>query len=194
MIYDSGTLSVLIVSATDKSSEYIKSFLPQRSYSPIMSASCVGEAKRLMQSSDYDIIIINSPLKDESGIDFSIDIAVSTFSGVFLLIKSELYSEVSHKVSEFGVICSSKPLQHGMLTEIINLLHATRKRLINAESKMTALRNKTSEIRMVCRAKCLLVEKEGISESEAHRKIEKTAMDRCVKIRQIAEEIINRYS
>ena len=49
-----------------------------------------------------------------------------------------------------------------------------------------------AEIRLVNRAKWLLIERQGLSEQEAHRFIEKQAMDRCVSRRVIAQQIIDR--
>ena len=49
------------------------------------------------------------------------------------------------------------------------------------------------EIRLVNRAKLLLMEHLKMSEAEAHRHIEKAAMDACVKRRNIAEQIIRTY-
>ena len=53
---------------------------------------------------------------------------------------------------------------------------------------------KMSEIRLVNRAKLLLISELSMTEPEAHRYIEKHAMDRCVAKKQIAEEIIRTYS
>ena len=50
------------------------------------------------------------------------------------------------------------------------------------------------EIRLVNRAKWLLISALNMHESDAHRYIEKQAMDRCVSKRQVAEEIIKTYS
>ena len=50
------------------------------------------------------------------------------------------------------------------------------------------------EIRLVNRAKWLLIEQLRMTESEAHRYIEKQAMDRCVTKLSIAENIISMYS
>ena len=47
------------------------------------------------------------------------------------------------------------------------------------------------EIRLVNRAKWLLIEQRGMDEPTAHRYIEKQAMDRCVTRRAVAEEIVN---
>ena len=49
------------------------------------------------------------------------------------------------------------------------------------------------EIRLVNRAKWLLIEHESMTEAEANRWIEKTAMDACRKKAAIADDIIRRY-
>ena len=51
-----------------------------------------------------------------------------------------------------------------------------------------------AEIRIVNRAKWLLISELKLEEAQAHRYIEKQAMDRCVSKRVIAEEIIKTYS
>ena len=50
------------------------------------------------------------------------------------------------------------------------------------------------EIRIVNRAKCLLISELKMTESEAHRYIEKNAMDNCIPKRKAAENIIKIYS
>lgn len=53
---------------------------------------------------------------------------------------------------------------------------------------------KMIEIRLVNKAKWLLISELSMSEPDAHHYIEKQAMDRCVTKRTIAEEIIKTYS
>ena len=60
--------------------------------------------------------------------------------------------------------------------------------------KTASIEEKMEEIRLVNRAKWLLIEQLRMTESEAHRYIEKQAMDRCVTKRSIAENIISMYS
>ena len=50
------------------------------------------------------------------------------------------------------------------------------------------------EIRIINRAKWLLIEKENLSEAQAHREIEKRAMDRCLPKTDIANDIISKYA
>ena len=61
------------------------------------------------------------------------------------------------------------------------------------EQKTASIEEKMMEIRTVNRAKWLLIDHEGMTEAEAHRFIEKQAMDRCVTRRAIADQIIARY-
>ena len=58
---------------------------------------------------------------------------------------------------------------------------------------LVAGRNILVEIRSVNHAKWLLIERTNMSESDAHRYIEKQAMDSCVKKSEIAENIIKTY-
>ena len=50
------------------------------------------------------------------------------------------------------------------------------------------------EIHLLNRAKWLLIEQRGMTEPEAHRFLEKQAMDRCVSKRRIAEELLGAAS
>ena len=52
------------------------------------------------------------------------------------------------------------------------------------------VRRLVEEIRLMNRAKLILIKMRGMTENEAHRFIVHSAMDRCVKKRQVAEEII----
>jgi len=61
------------------------------------------------------------------------------------------------------------------------------------EKKAVTLQEKMEEIRLVNRAKWLLIEELKMTEQEAHRYIEKQAMDRCVTRRAVAEQILSIY-
>ena len=66
-------------------------------------------------------------------------------------------------------------------------LEKVRKKALSIEEKM-------EEIRIVNRAKWLLIGELKMDEQGAHRYIEKQAMDRCISKRIVAEEIIKTYA
>ena len=60
-------------------------------------------------------------------------------------------------------------------------------------SQTTKLKVKMEEIRLVNRAKMLLMQNLKMTEPEAHRYIEKEAMDRGLKKTAVAENVIKMY-
>ena len=71
---------------------------------------------------------------------------------------------------------------------------AARERLRKMKTMSLSVEEKMEEIRLVNRAKWLLIEQLKMTESDAHRYIEKQAMDRCVSRREIAQNIIRIYA
>ena len=73
-------------------------------------------------------------------------------------------------------------------------MESSRERLRQLEKKSLSIEEKMAEIRLVNKAKWFLISELSMSEPEAHRYIEKQAMDRCITKRMIAEEIIKTYT
>ena len=71
---------------------------------------------------------------------------------------------------------------------------SARERLRCLEKKATSIEEKMEEIRLVNRAKWLLIEHLKMTEADAHHYIERQAMDRCVSRREIAIGIVHTYS
>ncbi|MBQ4270318.1 MAG: ANTAR domain-containing protein [Clostridiales bacterium] len=186
-------LSVLIASSNEKFDKVLMSLLPANEYGPVECASSVGAARRRLDNISFDLLIVNAPLKDEQGSEFAIDIARETGIGVMLLLDAPLYDEISSRAEEFGVLTLSKPTSRAVVTQTLKLLVATRQRLKRLEQKAQSFEEKIAEIKIVNRAKLLLMEREGIDEDTAHRFIEKSAMDLRRTRRVIAEDIISRY-
>ena len=186
-------LSVLIVSASIKAEDYLRDILSGGSFAPVASAKSVSEAKRLQLENQYDIVIINTPLPDDFGIEFAEQLCEDSSVGVLLFVKNELFEQVSCKVEDYGVLTFSRPGSRQSITQAVRLIAATHNRLAAFERKAVKLEAKMKEIRLINRAKWLLIDRFNMSEAEAHKYIEKTAMDNCVKRGEIAENIIRTY-
>ena len=110
-----------------------------------------------------------------------------------MIVRSEQHSQVYTAVSSSGIFTIPRPCSRQSLEMALQWLVSARERLRKAEEKAETIEEKMDEIRVVNRAKWLLIEKRGLAESEAHRFIEKKAMDTCVTRRTIAEGIIDNY-
>lgn len=185
--------SVLVVSASEKFRSSLRALLSPSRYDPVCEVRDKSTATRTLLEADYDIVVINTPLPDEFGTRLALDICESSAAGVMLLVKAEHYPDISGRVSDSGVMVLSKPTSSQMLLQSLSLLCSTRQRLRRFEQKAASVEEKMAEIRIVNRAKWLLIGQLKMTEEQAHRYIEKQAMDRCVSRREIAENIISTY-
>lgn len=191
MEYLPRTYSVLSVAAAEKFHTSLRELLPNGRYDPVHAVYDASEARRRMLETAYDVILISAPLPDEFGARLAQHAAEHTGAGVLMMVKSEYYSDVSEQLTPCGVLTLQKPTSPQMMLQCMELLCATRERLRRMEQKSASIEDKMAEIRLVNRAKWALIEKRGLTEQEAHRFIEKAAMDRCVPKRVIAEEILS---
>lgn len=186
--------SVLVVSSAEGFNNAISPLLSESRYDPITYVTSVNAGKRALNERSYDYVIINSPLPDDNGTRFAIDLCSSGETVVLLFVKAELHDEIYDKVAEHGVFTLSKPSSRSVFVTAINWLASARERLRKSEKKTLSIEEKMEEIRIVNKAKWLLISELKMDENEAHHYIEKQAMDRCITKRTVAEEVIRLYS
>ena len=186
--------SVLIVSAAEGFNDALSTLLPTSKYSPTNFVSNISAAKRALAERAFDFFIINSPLPDDICTRFAIDTGSSKETIVLLMVRAELQEEIYDKVAEHGVFVLPKPTSKPTMAIALSWLSSAREKLRKTEKKTLSIEEKMEEIRIVNRAKWLLISELKLDEPEAHRYIEKQAMDRCVSKKVIAEEIIKTYS
>lgn len=187
------TASVMVVSSTEKAMEFFSKILPKDQFSPIFTVHSAGEAQRELINRSVDIVVINAPLKDQMGTELAIELAQKGSCGVMMMVKNDVYEQVTYKVEEYGVLTVSRPCTSQQVFQTMKLLLATKQRLRALEEKTATLEEKMKEIRLVNKAKGLLMDNLKFTEQEAHRYIEKAAMDNCEKKSVIAQNIINTY-
>ena len=186
--------SVLLVSSSASFVDTMRSLLPESRYSPVGIATSVSAAKRMLSERTYDFVIINSPLTDSNGLRLATDIAEEKNVIPLLLVKNDEYPEILDRTIRNGVYMLSKPLTRATTAVALAWMAASRERQRVSEKKELTFEEKMKEIHLVNRAKWLIISELHMTEPEAHRYIEKQAMDRCVTRGTVAEEIIRTYS
>ena len=186
--------SVLIVSAAESFNDALSALLPNSKYSPTHFVSNISAAKRALAERAFDFVIINSPLPDDIGTRFAIDTGNSKETVVLLMVRAELQAEIYDKVAEHGVFVLPKPTSKPIIITALSWLSSAREKLRKTEKKTLSIEEKMEEIRIVNRAKWILIRELKLDEPEAHRYIEKQAMDQCISKRIVAESIIKTYS
>lgn len=194
MSLEQRSYSVLVASAMDNFNSALSPLLSEVSCSPVHMASSISAARRMLAERSFDFVIVNSPLPDDPGVRFAIDACAARGTVVLLLVKSEAYISVYDKVVVHGVFTLQRPISRQSLLMALGWMTSARERLRRIEKKNLSIEEKMEEIRLVNRAKWLLISELKMDEPQAHRYIEKQAMDLCISRRQVAEEIIHTYS
>ena len=183
--------SALIITSTEKSSAIFAELL--RAHSSIVHVHSCGEGRRLLLDRDFDIVIISAPLPDETGENLARQIAISGTSQVILAVNSEIYEEVSSICESDGVLTVAKPISKEIFRQALSLAKTMKGRFTKIQDENENLKQKIDNIRIIDRAKNILISSCRMSEHEAHRHIEKTAMDTRTSKRAVSERIIHDY-
>jgi response regulator NasT len=185
--------SALIVSNSEKETTFLLELLSAASFHQITCLQSCDSARRLILEKDFDLVIVNSPLRDETGETFSRHIASKGTVQVMLLVKSEFFDSVSAVCEEDGVLTVSKPVSKDIFWSMVSLAKSIHNRIKRMQAENTQLKQKIEDIRIIDRAKYILISYMNMSEQEAHRHIEKRAMDLRSTRRNIAQEILKKY-
>ena len=185
---------ILVVSAADSFNRTLPEVFSVSQFDPMLVVSNISAAKRAVAERDFDFVVINAPLPDDSGVRFALDTADAYHAAVILfLARAEQYEDAYDKLAEHGVFLMKKPIARAVFEVAVDWLISARERLRKSEKRALSIEEKMGEIRLVNRAKWLLIRELNMSEPDAHRYIEKQAMDRCVSRRIVAEEIVKTY-
>lgn len=184
---------VLLASGSDKGIEVLSQLLKSLGYTQATNTNSGSDARRCINQNEYELIVINTPLSDEFGHEFSIKASESSNAGIILICKSEISDDVSDKLSCYGVCVIPKPVNKVIFHQSVKLVAATRSRMLGLQSENFKLQNKIEEIRLVNRAKICLMQYLKFSEPQAHRYIEKQAMDTRQTRKDVALRILSTY-
>lgn len=186
---------ILIVSGSGKGAEGVAALFSQEAPGTQYTfASSGAEARRIVLSASFDAVAVNTPLPDEFGHEFLLSLAENTLAGLLLFVKAENFEGYYNRVSEYGIAVISKPVHRQLFSQTFRLVMATRNRMLSLKRENDKLQRKLDETKLVGRAKCALIAGEKLSEPEAHRLIEKRAMDERRSRLEIAKEILSLFS
>lgn len=191
--YSERVYKVALVSSSEKFNCAMLPLLPKNRFSPINVYRDAKSARRVISKEKPDIVIINTPLPDDFGTSLALDVSETDGVCVLLFTRAENFSELSSVLAPHGVLTLPKPTSPELTEEVVELMCATRERLRRIEIKKSFAEGRMEDIRVVNKAKWFLIEQLKMTEQEAHRYIEKQAMDRCVTKRVIAENILSTY-
>ena len=182
--------SVLVVSGSERTRLTLAGVFDSTRYAPVVTRGSAAEVRRLVLDSPFSLVFINTPLPDEPGTQLALDLSGNRNCCVALLVSGDNFDQINDQVEDAGVLTLSKPCSAQQLRQAAAMMSATRVKLADLEKKTATLEEKMEEVRLVNRAKWMLIERRGMDEATAHRYIEKLAMDARQTRRLVAQTLI----
>ncbi|MCR5542698.1 MAG: ANTAR domain-containing protein [Eubacterium sp.] len=182
--------SILIVSSSEQFNTVARKVLPNGKFNVVETKKSISAAKRELITRPYDLILVNAPLTDGFGTQFVMEVRERRSMGIIIAVPGEVYGDISDKLADQGIIAIAKPIVTKNLEVQIRLLLAMLENVKEAERKVTRIEEKMEEVRLVSRAKLVLIQK-GMSEEEAHDYIIKQAMNTGQTKKSVAEDILD---
>jgi len=185
--------NALIVSNSEKDAAFFSVVLNALSVNKIISLKSASDARGLILKQCFDLIIVNIQSDNDSGESFSRYAASNGVTQVILIVDSVFFDSVSGSCEKDGVMVISRPVDKALLWSALLIAKSVQNKIKRLQAENARLKQKIEDIRIIDRAKCLLISNMKMSEQESHRYIEKQAMDVRSTKRIIAEGILKRY-
>lgn len=189
------SLGVLILSKSRSDRDTLVKILREDSrFYPIFTASSEKEAMDIFMSDAPALAVINLPSQSAlEELELPVSLVKNHRTGILILCSKEQYDSISEKVDDLGILVLARPTHPQMVLGAVKLLYTVYLSLSSLMEKTISLQNKYDDIRLINRAKLILIERFKMTELEAHKYIEKQAMDSCTTRRKVAEKIIRTY-
>ena len=185
--------SILVVSGSEQFNTQFRQSLPEHLFVSLEYRKNATSARRQILERWYDIVVINVPLPDENGLELAMDIADQGHASVLIVAPSEIYEMVLDHVTDYGILAISKPSPKSRIEKGVRFLMKVQEKLAGMQRELQLARSRLEELRIVNKAKFLLVERRHMTEEEAHRHIGKLAMDQRISRQKAAEDIIDDF-
>lgn len=152
-----------------------------------------SETRRAVSDNDYDAVVINCPLSDEFGSELAEFITAQTNAACLMIVHSETADDVAAGMEEIGVMVIPKPIVRTLFRQSMRLINASRLRMLGIRSENIKLHKKLEEMRIINRAKFALMQYLRFSEAQAHKYLEKQAMNMRTTRLEVAKSVIKTY-
>lgn len=184
---------ILLVSRRGKSKDMLVQLLESELASQIATAYTEEDASALMETKAFDLVIINSPLEGKTGVDLAIFAAEKYTAGILLAVQNKHANVISQKVEPYGVLVVGKPIVKAFFNQAVRFAEVTAHRVLSLKEENINLQLKLEEMKIINRAKCVLIQYLSMTEAQAHKYIEKQAMDMRLSKHHVAKQILKTY-
>jgi response regulator NasT len=128
------------------------------------------------------LILLSTPLSDEYGLDLAAELSHRTSAPILLLTKGETAAEVRKKLGFTGAYVLARPVSRQALQTAVYVA-------VQAADCINQMKDELEEQGLVFKAKVLLMTHRHMSEEDAHRYLQKLAMDNRKRLTETARTV-----
>lgn len=185
--------NVIVISSSSSAAAALSDFLKKDFHCQVTIAESGHQAREILSGNrSFELVLINSPLADEVGIELAEYAAEITAASCLVLIKNENYEKVSLRADRGDIILVVKPFSRQMMFQVIKAVNTAIRRSYALYEETVRLERKIDEINLIDKAKFRLMQYRGMTEEEAHSYLEQYAMKNRLKKTAAASEIIDK--
>lgn len=148
---------------------------------------------REQQEEEWALILINAPLEDDGGEALAIELARQTTAAILMILPHDTPEETMQGLEGQGVFVLARPVGKAALQRAIHCACVARNRLLPLRQEKDKLAGQLRAVRLVSRAKLVLIQDLNMTEDQAHKYIEQQAMIRRLPKERIAQTILRTY-
>ncbi len=183
----------VIVSKNTNSIKSLEELLSFEGFDNVVSVSTSDEVKAILQSDEIELIVINTPLSEETGLELALHCSKTTLASIMVIVREGKSSEVAQLMTSNGIMIISKPINKHLFHHYLLFSECFKKRMNRVVTENNKLKSQVETMKLVNRAKLVLMQNLRMTESQAHRYLEKQAMDMRKSKYDIALRVLKTY-
>ncbi|MFO7960498.1 MAG: response regulator [Nitriliruptoraceae bacterium] len=170
----------------------LKEMLQEEGFDVVAEVADGASAVRLTRELRPDLVILDVKMPVMDGIQAAEEIAKERLSAI-LILTAFSQRDLVEKARRAGAMAYLvKPFQKHDLLPAVEIAAGRFRDLSGLEREVDDLHGRLEARKLVERAKGLLQSREGMSEADAFRFVQRQAMERRLTMRQVAEQVIER--
>ena len=171
----------------------LKEMLQEEGFEVVAEVADGASAVRLTRELKPDLVILDVKMPVMDGIQAAEEIAKDRLAAI-LILTAFSQRDLVEKARRAGAMAYLvKPFQKHDLLPAVEIAAGRYREMEGLEATVDDLQGRLEARKVVEQAKGVLQEKEGMSEAEAFRFIQKQAMQRRLTMKQVAEQVLEKY-
>lgn len=185
--------TALITSFSEEGAVIIKEILEKFKCNKVEIAKTHQEARGFSKKFFFDLYLIHSLAPHHGGMNLAKEWIDQGESQVIFVTQGGFSSEMRDSLEALGIITLEKPLHKSELEKYFKFLAVSQVKLRKIQKENAALAKEILDVKLVNRAKFILISHLNMSEGEAHKYMEKEAMNTRSSKVTVAQKILKTY-